>query len=118
MALIHLMKTIKSVFFSKYNENRAKELSEQLESVVEELGNSRNKKIIGSLNAFPIMAADGIYSPFKKHWLNILSLILFPVGIMIYLRSWMYRFRLLKDIIKVERTSRLVLEIMIKENLL
>ena len=110
--------TIKSVFFSKYNENRAKELSEQLESVVEELGNSRNKKIIGSLNAFPIMAADGIYSPLKKHWLNILSLILFPVGIMIYLRSWMYRFRLLKDLIKVERTSRLILEIMIKENLL
>ena len=110
--------TIKSVFFSKYNENAAKELSEELESLVEELGNSRNKKIIASLNEFPIMAADGIYSPFKKEWLNILSLILFPVGIIIYLRSWTYRFRLFKDLIKVERTSRKILDIMIKENLL
>ena len=110
--------TIKSVFFSKYNENAAKELSEELESLIDELGNSRNKKIVASLNEFPIMAADGIYSPFKKGWLNILSLILFPVGIIIYLRSWTYRFRLFKDLIKVERTSRKILDIMIKENLL
>ena len=110
--------SIKRIFFSNDKENKIKELSDNLESIVEELGNSRNKKIIATLNEFPIMEPDGICSPFKQTWLNILSLILFPLGIMIYLRSWLYRIRLSKDIVKVERTSKRIIEIMIKENLL
>lgn len=110
--------SIKRIFFSNDKENKIKELSDNLESIVEELGNSRNKKIIATLNEFPIMEPNGICSPFKQTWLNILSLILFPLGIMIYLRSWLYRIRLSKDIVKVERTSKRIIEIMIKENLL
>lgn len=108
--------SIKNVFFSN-DDNSLQLLNEKLEGIIEEMGNSRNKKVIQLLNVFPILAPEGIKSPFKIKWLNILSLIIFPVGIIIYLRAVKFRLRLLKDLVTVEQNSKSVMERLIKEKL-
>ncbi len=110
--------SLKEVFFTQNEDNPAEILSEELDILVEEMSNSKNKKIILMLNEYPIMAPRAIYSPFKKMWLNILSIIIIPIGATIYIRAWRYRLRLLHDLIKIEKTSKRVMEIITKENLL
>lgn len=111
------MPSIRKVFFDNKESIVIEELDNNLESLVEEMGNSRNKKIIKLLNDLPIMAPKAIHSPFKLTWMNILSLIIIPIGAIIYIRAWRYRFRLLKDLITIEKTSKKLIDILVKEKL-
>lgn len=111
------MPSIRKVFFDNKESIIIEDLDNNLESLVEEMGNSRNKKIIKLLNDLPIMAPKAIHSPFKHTWMNILSLIIIPVGAIIYIRAWRYRFRLLKDLITIEKTSKKLMDILVKEKL-
>lgn len=97
--------SIKKIFFTTDNailEN----INDRLEQVIEELGNSKERKVINSINTFPILSINGISSPFKNIWLNILSIVVLPLGIIIYLRAIFFRIRLLKDIVKIEKTIK------------
>ena len=109
--------SINSVFFT-IDDNKLLSLNEKLESTIEEMGNSRNKKVIQLLNLFPILAPEGIKSPFTIKWLNILSLVIFPIGIIIYVRAVRFRFRLLKDLVTVEQNSKTLMERIVKEKLI
>lgn len=82
--------SIKTVFFSE-SDSSLQALNDKLENLIEEMGNSRNKKVIQLLNVFPILSIDGVKSPFNIKWVNILSLVIFPVGIIIYLRAVRFR---------------------------
>ena len=92
-------------------------LNDKMEALIEELGNSRNRKVIQLVNAFPIMSVNGIKSPFTAKWLNTLSLVIFPVGVVIYARAVMFRMRLLKDLVAIEKNSKKLMEIFTKEKL-
>ncbi len=59
------------VFFSENETPTIEKLSEKLEKLIEEMGNSKNRKIIQLLNIYPIMMTDELRSPFTKRWLNI-----------------------------------------------
>ncbi len=109
--------SISSVFFTT-DDSKLLSLNEKLESTIEEMGNSRNKKVIQLLNVFPILAPEGIKSPFTIKWLNILSLVIFPIGIIIYVRAVRFRFRLLKDLVTVEQNSKTLMERIVKEKLI
>ena len=109
--------SIGSVFFTT-DDNKLLSLNEKLENTIEEMGNSRNKKVIQLLNLFPILAPEGIKSPFTVKWLNILSLVIFPIGIIIYVRAVRFRFRLLKDLVTVEQNSKTLMERIVKEKLI
>ena len=109
--------SIGRIFFREGNEDIIVEMSEKLDALVEEMGNSKNKKVIILLNMLPIIAAKAITSPLEKKWMNILALIIFPIGTAIYIRACMYRFRLLRDLIKTEQTAKKLMERMKKDNL-
>ncbi len=110
--------TIKSIFFGSGNEHIVEQLAEDLDALVEEMGNSKNKKVIQILNEFPVIEAKDITSPIKNKWLNILSIIIFPLGIIIYIRACNFRFRLYRDLIKLEQTSKKLRDMLVKEKLL
>ncbi len=93
--------SIKKVFFST-NDCIIEDLNKKLEQVIDILGNSKDRKVIMALNEFPVLSINTITSPFRKTWLNILSIVVLPLGIIIYLRAVMFRIRLLKDLVKVE----------------
>lgn len=109
--------SLKQVFFGEEND-KLTAINEKLEKLVEEMGNSRNKKVIIYLNMFPVMQEDAVKPPFEKRWLNILSMILIPIGVIIYLRAIKLRFRLVKDLVAIEQNSKKLMEIIIKEKLI
>ena len=50
-------------------------MSEELDMLAEEMGNSKNKKVIIYINELPIIEAKAITSPIDNKWLNILAII-------------------------------------------
>ncbi len=108
--------SIKSVFFNE-KDHTLDDFNEKMENIIEELGNSKNRKVVIMLNEFPILSPHATTSPFKRRSLNILSLVLFPIGIIIYLRALKFRRRLVKDLVKVEKNSKKLIEIFDKEKL-
>lgn len=109
--------SLKRIFFGSGNEDTIIKMGEELDTLVEEMGNSKSKKVIIYLNELPIIEAKAITSPFKNKWLNILSILIFPAGIAIYIRCCIYRLRLLRDLIKLEKNAKKLTERLIKEQL-
>ena len=108
---------LRYVFFNE-KDNTLEKLNEKLENTIEELSNSKYRRIIIQLNEIPVLYTTGVKSPFKKRWINILSLLLLPVGMLIYLNSVKNRFRLLKDLTKLENRIGDIKDIINKEKLI
>lgn len=107
---------IEKVFLNE-NDDTLERINEKMENLIEEMGNSKNKKVIMSLNEFPVLSTHATTSPFKRRWLNIVSLIIFPIGIIIYLRALKFRRRLLKDLLKIESNTKNIINVLKKEKL-
>lgn len=84
-------------FFRGGEDTQTARINAEMESIVEELSNSRDLKILDELNKFPVIFVTAHVSPFRKAWLNRAAGILLPVGVLLWLRMWKYRRRLLKD---------------------
>jgi lipopolysaccharide export system permease protein len=108
---------LRYVFFNE-NDNTLEKLNKKLENTIEELSNSKYRRIIIQLNEIPVLYTTGVKSPFKKRWMNILSLLLLPVGLLIYLNSVKNRFRLLKDLAGLENRIGDIKDIINKEKLI
>lgn len=108
--------SINNIFFNE-NDHTLDDINDKMETLIEEMGNSKNRKVIIMLNGFPVLSAHATISPFKRRWLNIISIILFPVGIIIYLRAIKFRRRLFKDLVKIEKNTKQTIEIIKKEKL-
>ena len=108
---------IRSVFFNE-KDNTLEEVNEKLEKCIEELSNSRFRKIIIQLNDTPVLTVGTVSSPFKKRWMNILSIVVIPVALLIYLRSVRFRIKLFKDLTKLENKIKEINGIIIKEKLI
>ena len=108
--------SINNIFFNE-NDHTLDDINDKMETLIEEMGNSKIRKVIIMLNGFPVLSAHATISPFKRRWLNIISIILFPVGIIIYLRAIKFRRRLFKDLGKIEKNTKQTIEIIKKEKL-
>lgn len=108
--------SINSVFFNE-KDHTIDDFNDKMEALIEELGNSKDRKVVIMLNTFPVLSTHAITSPFKKRWLNILSIIIFPVGIIIYMRAVKFRRRLVKDLVKIEKNSKKTIDVIRKEKL-
>ena len=109
--------SLKKVFFNE-NDDVINSFNEKLESVIEELSNSKYRKIIIFLNEIPILSHTAIKSPFSKRWHNILLIIAVPFNIIIYIRSIRCRIKLLIDLTKIEKRIKQIMNIMVKEKLI
>ena len=92
------------VFFRYEPDHKIEAISEELETVIEDLSNSRDRTIVNHLSAYPIMSVKAHTRPFERRWLNIVSAVIIPFGLVLYLRMWRYRLRLWRDLrtVKVE----------------
>lgn len=80
-------------------------LNENLEMVAEKLSNSRNLQILNELANYPVLALSAHRSPFNYRWLNIAVAFVLPLGLWFYIRSWIFRIRLSRDLKKIIETS-------------
>lgn len=93
------------VFFREGDDQYIRGINEELESVIEDLSNTKDKIIINELNNYPIMATHAHTRPFRRRWLNIATGVILPVGLFFYLRMCRFRLRLMRDLNIVKRTN-------------
>ena len=86
------------VFFRYEPDHEVERIAGELESVIDDLSNTKDRAIITRLNDYPVMSVKAHTRPFERKWLNILSAIIFPVGIVLYIRMWRFRIRLWRDL--------------------
>ena len=86
------------VFFRYHADHTIENINAELESIIEELGNTRNRVILTSLNKYPILAVKAHTRPFDRRWMNIASVFILPLGIFLYIRMWRFRLRLYRDL--------------------
>lgn len=94
-----------NAFFKYQPDHEIERINEELESVIEDLGNTKDKIILHELNRYPVLSVKAHTRPFERKWLNIVAAILVPVGITLYLRMWRFRLRLFHDLKVVKQTN-------------
>ena len=98
------------IFTSQGQDNKVAEFSEQLESLIEELSNSKDHEILKALNNYPILSTHAHKKPFSQRWMNIISGIIILLGLFFYFRIWFFRLRLDKDLKNIIQTNTLITE--------
>ena len=85
------------VFFVYQPDHDVEKIAAEMESILEDLGNTRDKYVLSYINRYPIISEKAHTRPFDHRWMNIVAAIIVPVGIVLYLRMWRFRMRLYKD---------------------
>ena len=107
--LMHLP-NVKKVFFRYEPDHEVERINEELESVIEDLTNTKDLEIMANLNLYPIVSEKAHTRPFERRWMNIAAFVLVPVGVTLYIRMWMFRVRLLRDLRTIKQTNTKVVE--------
>ncbi|MBO4826306.1 MAG: LptF/LptG family permease [Prevotella sp.] len=94
-----------NVFFRYQPDHNIEIINEEMESVIDDLSNTRDKVILTELNNYPIVSEKAHTRPFERKWLNIAAFIVFPIGIFCYLRMCKFRFRLNHDLKTIRKTN-------------
>lgn len=97
------------VFFKYKKDNEIERISEILESVIEDLANSKDKILLHEMNKYPILATKAHTRPFEHKWLNIIAGLLVPVGAVLYIRMWTFRLRLYRDLRQIRQTNQAII---------
>ena len=108
----HRLKTapnVKRVFFEYQADNEMEEINRLFETAIDDLGNTRDKTILNLLNEYPVMSVKAHTRPFNRQWLNTVAAILVPVGLVLYIRMWRFRLRLLKDLLVVVHNNNQII---------
>lgn len=96
------------LWFKTTRDNKIKQINEQLESLVEELSNSHSATVVNLLNNYPIIPIYAHLRPFRLYWLNMITAIILPLGLFFYIRIWIFRYRLSKDMEKIIKNNELL----------
>lgn len=97
------------VFFKYKKDNEIERISEVLESVIEDLANTKDKILLHEMNKYPILATKAHTRPFERKWLNIIAGVLIPVGAVLYIRMWTFRLRLYRDLRQIRQTNQAII---------
>ena len=109
----HRLKSLPNVvqvFFRYQPDHEVERISDELEKVIDDLTNTRDKVILSELNNYPVLAVKAHTRPFERKWLNIVSAVIIPLGLFFYLRMWRFRIRLLRDLRQIVQTNEKVTE--------
>ena len=96
-------------FFKYQPDHDIEQLSKKLETVIEDLSNTRNRVILSELNQYPILITKAHTRPFEYKYLNIASAIIIPVGLFLYCRMWGFRLRLYRDLKTIKQTNESII---------
>ena len=112
-ARVHNLKSPPNVikaFFKYQPDHEIEELSKELETVIEDLSNTRDKYILSYINRYPILSVKAHTRPFERRWKNVIAAIIIPAGLFFYCRMWRFRLRLDHDFRVVYKTNESVIE--------
>ena len=98
------------VFFKYEPDHVIERINDELEAVIEDLSNSRDRTIVNHLSAYPMMSVKAHTRPFERRWLNIVSAAIVPLGFALYFRMWRFRLRLWRDLRTVKAENEIITE--------
>lgn len=84
------MPSYSNLFFNSYRDGQMHELSEKIEALVEVQANSRDKVELDLTDDFPVIPVYALDSPFKNDTVNKVIGVIFPLGLIFWLRSWLF----------------------------
>lgn len=99
------------LFFRTRPDHEIENLNTRLEAMVEELSNSRNLRVLQELNNLPIIYIHAHTTPFQDHRLNMAAGVLFPIGLLLWLRIWRFRLRLYGDLRQISKSCETLHEL-------
>ena len=98
------------VFFKYQPDHEIERINDEMEKVIEDLSNTKDKVILHELNSYPILAAKSHTRPFEHQWMNVVAGLIIPAGVFFYLRMWRFRIRLYRDLKTIQRTNNNIVE--------
>lgn len=107
---LNRLPNVVNVFFKYKPDHEIERISDEMEQVIEDLANTRDRIIISYLNNYPILAVKAHTRPFERKWLNVLSAVILPLGIFFYFRMVRFRLRLLRDLKTIEKVNDSILK--------
>ncbi len=107
--LLHLPNPIR-VFFRPGDDQTIRRINDELEEVIEDLSNTKDRGVLTYLNRYPIVATHAHTRPFRQKWLNIITGLFLPAGLFFYLRMCRFRLRLRKDLNTISQTNELMVQ--------
>lgn len=105
------------IFTNNEHDDAIREISLQMENLIEELSNSKDNILLNMQNKYPYLSVKAHKSLFDNRWLNLIFGIIVPAGLLVWLNIWRYRVRLDKDLKVILKTNE-ELENHIRTNLL
>lgn len=93
-----------------YSRRKLHALSEDVESVVEYMSNSRDKIIINKLMDYPILRSLWFYHPTNYRWLAYSCAVLLPIGLPVYLIGTKCQKTLKNEIVSIVNVSNEILK--------
>ena len=103
--LLNSVPSYRELFFGAVDTAELTELNTELEGLVTELGNSRDRIELEMLNGFPLLQIHGVQRPFAKDWADKLVGIIFPVGLLFELRAWLFTRKLKRQMAKTTQAA-------------
>jgi lipopolysaccharide export system permease protein len=107
---LRLAPNVIKIFFKYLPDHNIESLNVELEKVIEDLSNTRDKVIMHELNNYPILAVKAHTRPFEHRWMNTTAAIIVPVGIFFYIRMWIFRLRMYNDLRTIKATDDAIIE--------
>ena len=103
--LLSSVPNYRNLFFGEVETSQLVGFNNELESVVTEMGNSRDRIELDMLNGFPVLPCHGVQPPFAKRWANKLVGIVFPIGLLFELRAWLFTRKLKRQMVKTTQVA-------------
>ena len=98
------------VFFRYEPDHEIERISDEMEAVIDDLSNTRDKFVLTELNHYPVVSVKAHTRPFERRWMNIVAAIVVPVGLFLYFRMWKFRLRLHHDLRVIGETNRKIVD--------
>ena len=99
------------LWFGVNEDNDIKKINDKLENIVDELSNSHSATVVNLLNNYPIIPTASHLRPFRIYWLNSIIAVVLPLGLFFYIRIWIFRYRLSKDIGMIIKNNEQLLHV-------
>jgi lipopolysaccharide export system permease protein len=101
------------LWIDKQQDEEIMVINKQLENIVDELSNTVSLPLLNTINKYPIIQVNAYIRPFKNRQLNVMAGIILPIGLFFYIRIWLFRIRLYKDlecIIKINEDIQTIVQ--------
>lgn len=105
-----IMPSYYAIFFKFHEDHIIRDLRDRLDCIIDELHNSKDSIVIGALNEMPILYTDAHTRPFDSKRKNMIAGIIFPVGIILWIRIWIFRIRLHQDLGLIQKQGNFIIK--------